>query len=902
MSQYWNGCGEKFAVRTLRDKQDENELVRQTSKEEEKDKGFRRMFCSHILAMELDAAHHGNHKATAISSLLNLLIKDYKGRKEDKGEPIAFEYFLSYLKISSRPFIVFDKIVKESVFDVQLLLTESILNNEQINMIIESTNKSYLKSSKELFSELIDQIVRVDFSAEQKMDLLMLLVKQLTEMKSNYFIRISNIQKVAKFVEKYDEKSKKKFYKQYLQQTKKLLGVSSDTSKSAWFHCELQSLDNTLGLPEDVFGNLVLENTRAYYDGIEKLCNNLRPNNLVSQYLCRERWYGTEYHYYDEYYKNREFGELCDSEIIQFIERTFRKGKEDVPDRERDNLIKLKPIESFELYFKKVKTRHESEQNNKRIKAMVNELTKELKKAQYRDFNAILTGRDDGKGKIDIDVMISLMASVQLMRLCKSHKESAEQKSKIEQVCFNIASLMEKILQARNVKIILECPLECDEWEDNIRCEYNKIVEKYSGHKHELFMNLLNKKEYLEIADSGVEQDIIEEVEVEVANRLMKYRENQTEECGYYVNSNDGYLIWEMGKSTDKRSLFVYAQFYKLNLPQDWQRIRSLLCMNYLLNSSVFNFKEIDYLFELILADKERLMYNLDKVHSHTAATVKSTQCELVRTEKEEVEGCYRSFVLTLLSDLQVSQVYRHSLKESYYCRKIGIYQRKCRDIFDVFYQGNQLIATNQQSTSGDIYLNIRIAFQQNGIDEKELSKDDELLSYGEANGGNEVFLLILALIMNAAGPNRGVVESIGQEKAINVYLSKTTEGCLRIANKCKDIPEDVQKINKELCFPPQRDKGISLWSVSRYVRGLISVLLCERLEKVKKSLPELNDNEIEQELRQLKDHIERLLGKEFYVKTDIRECRDGIKYFYMDIPILWEKYKDLFGTERREE
>jgi hypothetical protein len=196
----------------------------------------------------------------------------------------------------------------------------------------------------------------------------------------------------------------------------------------------------------------------------------------------------------------------------------------------------------------------------------------------------------------------------------------------------------------------------------------------------------------------------------------------------------------------------------------------------------------------------------------------------------------------------------------------------------------------------------IRIAFQQNGIDEKELSKDDELLSYGEANGGNEVFLLILALIMNAAGPNRGVVESIGQEKAINVYLSKTTEGCLRIANKCKDIPEDVQKINKELCFPPQRDKGISLWSVSRYVRGLISVLLCERLEKVKKSLPELNDNEIEQELRQLKDHIERLLGKEFYVKTDIRECRDGIKYFYMDIPILWEKYKDLFGTERREE
>jgi uncharacterized protein YlzI (FlbEa/FlbD family) len=66
--------------------------------------------------------------------------------------------------------------------------------------------------------------------------------------------------------------------------------------------------------------------------------------------------------------------------------------------------------------------------------------------------------------------------------------------------------------------------------------------------------------------------------------------------------------------------------------------------------------------------------------------------------------------------------------------------------------------------------------------------------------------------------------------------------------------------------------------------------------------LPELNDNEIEQELRQLKDHIERLLGKEFYVKTDIRECRDGIKYFYMDIPILWEKYKDLFGTERREE
>ena len=54
-----------------------------------------------------------------------------------------------------------------------------------------------------------------------------------------------------------------------------------------------------------------------------------------------------------------------------------------------------------------------------------------------------------------------------------------------------------------------------------------------------------------------------------------------------------------------------------------------------------------------------------EKAHSHTTEKVRKAQCEWVRMN--ENQSVHRSFVLTLLSDLMVSEVYRNSLKDEYY-------------------------------------------------------------------------------------------------------------------------------------------------------------------------------------------------------------------------------------------
>lgn len=911
MSHYWKTQVDKFEIQSLMDKQDE-QMVGNSLKIVPEENAFRRMFCSHIITLALEASRHGNKRENVINCFLKLLLEDYKERKKEFEQAVAFEYMLSYLKIISRPFHVFDKAMKETAFDIQLLLTEGLMNNNKTRTILSHVNKPYLKKSQSLFEKLIENIIRQDFSKKQRMDLFLLLMKQLTEMKSNYFIRINNIINIVNFAADYDEDARNKLYIQYLHQTKKLLGVSSDTSKSAWFNHELCKEENFQKLPEDILGNLILENTRAYFDGIEKMCRSLDLDYESVKFLCEERWYGAEFHQYSKFDEQIK-GENppSDIEISNFLEGSFRRGKESVPERDKVNLARSNPAEYFDGCLDKVTKLYDEQCKNRHITEIKEKLAGELKKAQYRDFRSVLT--DMGyisQDKFDIDGAVALFAGMQLMNLCNEYKRQSAPKGEIEVVCFHIACLMEKILGAKSVKIILECPLKSEEWKDDIIKEYNSLLEKNlqsEEDKARLTLKLQNKKEYLEIADSGVRPDIIEEVEAEIANRLILYRRNQTvQDEGYVIDKKDNYLIWEMGevgiRKKDERRLLIYAQFYDLNFPKDWQILRNLFCMNYLLNNSVFVMEDMDYLFELVLADKELLMYNMEKAHSHTAASVKTAQCDLVKLEEEE-EGSFRSFVLTLLSDLQVSQVYRQSLKKAYYQQNVDIRALTCGKVLDILYKNMPLMIVNQNRVcENDIYVKICTKFPEEGLineGECRLDKGEEILSYAYANSGNEVFLLLLALIMNAAGPQRADIET--QEKfnsgmgTICVYLTKSENGCLRIANKCGQENIDVKQINEELEFQPRRNKGISLWSISRYIYGLISILLRKEIELFKSGI-NTADNVILL-FEELKETISEALGDQFKVSVGVEKGYGGIKYFYMDIPILGEKYRNIFKS-----
>ena len=127
MADYWHICEDKFDRKWLRDKQEEISLGNDSiEKKTSQEKAFRRMFSSHICSIALADSLHGNYSEKAVSCLLELLNEDYENRKKESNQKEAFEYFLSYLKIVSRPFCVFDKTIREAVFDVLLLLAESI--------------------------------------------------------------------------------------------------------------------------------------------------------------------------------------------------------------------------------------------------------------------------------------------------------------------------------------------------------------------------------------------------------------------------------------------------------------------------------------------------------------------------------------------------------------------------------------------------------------------------------------------------------------------------------------------------------------------------------------------------------------------------------------------------------
>lgn len=907
MAQYWQKTNEKFKVKPLRDKQEE--VNREYGELTSEDKAYRRMVCSHIATKALSSNRHGNEKGNAVLCILELLIEDYVGRKEQFGQEMAFEYMMSYLKILSRPFMVFDKTIKESAFDVQLIMMDCILGESLVKELLGTTKKKYLEKSEEYFCFLVEEIIRKDFSESQKMDLFLLLMKQLTEMKSNYFIRVENIEKIASFVSNAEENglSSEKLYRQYLQQTKKILGVSSDTSKSAWFSKELSDKNAIGNLPEWVLQTLVIENTRAYFDGIDKLSKNIKNDKESVNFLCTKRWYGPEYKHYLNFKEKLDRKEKVeDEEIIKFLTATFRIDKDEVPEREMNSLEKGVPLEEFKRHFEKNRERHKDEKALSCIQNLKERINTELSKAQYRDFKSVLEDLGYIDYEADEDGAVSIGASVQLLQLCRTQMDHTSANSNIEEVCFQIACLIEKIIHAKEVKVILESPLECEMWKDEIRKKYNNLVEEcYSQEeRHRYSMKLQEKKEYLEIANSSMSPEVIEGVENPIARRLMKFKEYEAHHRnGLFVDKEENFMVWEMGATEtsgeEKRKFLLYAEFYDVDNIMIWKLLRNLLCMYHILNTSVFNIEDMDYLLELILADKERLLYNLDKAHSHTATTVRSAQYECAKRD-ETINNFFRTSILTLLADLQVSKVYRQSLKDGYYCKKVYQFKVKCEDIFDILFEKRPLVVMNYNSKESK-YLNVDIVLPTKGVideEELELQKEDKVLICEGGNAREELCLLIIALIMNAAGKKRGSreISETGQDEIldIKVYVTKTKDGCLRIANQYCGEKINADSVNQELEFPPRKDKGISLWSVSRYVQRTVSICLNKFMMRAHKNFLLMNNGERKKYLMELKEILEYSLGEDFAVKADIINKNNGIKYFHMDIPILVDKYKEI--------
>ncbi len=104
--------------------------------------------------------------------------------------------------------------------------------------------------------------------------------------------------------------------------------------------------------------------------------------------------------------------------------------------------------------------------------------------------------------------------------------------------------------------------------------------------------------------------------------------------------------------------------------------------------------------------------------------------------------------------------------------------------------------------------------------------------------------------------------------------------------------------------YPPQKNQGISLWSVSRYIKGILSIIIKHKLDSVDIKWEEYESKRVKNELLKLKQWMEKYLSNEYDIsvcrRTRISEENQEV-FFCIDIPLYAEKYPDaLFKEDKK--
>jgi len=811
MEKYWESEERKFSVQPLA-----KYLRHREGDDKRGERAFRRLVCTNNAMLFLKEQYHGNHKEKVLEQLLTLILT---GSAMHKGEEA--EYFLSYCKVLSRPFRVFDKAVKEAVFDFLLITCLCALSEKPYGEVIDSSEKKpYLKAGniKGRFLEL-EEFVKGFFNSERgQQDLIKVLLKQLTEMKSNFILREANMDQILSYADKLEAGAKNEFIRYYRYLIKKLTGISSDTSKCLW-------LDHMLKGKKEINGNeilqeIYLENVWIYQDALQKLHERVKLTGWQDPLAYRE------------------------------------------PDMEEE-LIRFE-TDRIEEY---------------------------ITPYQFKDFVSLLRlyGMENEEGELTREGKIFVAANYLLYRFISHEfinsgkKTDSAEEGNLGKVDY-IATCMKYIMRAKDIVVMMEFDAEYDMWENELIERYNALV---SGAKVSQKIPWDPKKEYLVLGSSEGKSggSTIKEKEVIKMAQDSPNKKNLTEKgCSY--NLKEGTLTWELGHATEY-PVYIFARWEKSQqdgmLETDrLNRIRSVLQYYWMLNESVFNKGNEGFFYEIARQRKQNTIHSRQKAHTHTKSDIRMEQYNHMLAV-EKYREYYQSDLLMLLADLNVSEHYRKSLSMEYYLSGVSFRPGKWDSQLSLFREMDTFYVVNSDT---DKATELRISYEVLFEGDLPLRGDEKVISIDCTNVERETFLLIYSLMINAVTEGRGYMEN----NCVTVYCSKTPEGRLRIANRVgKGAGEKTpEQIMEELRYPPEEEnQGISLWSMSRYIKSIIASILDGRLRE----LEGLESNIPEDTLTRLRQQIEKMLGEEFQLsiqRTDI----GGKKYFSVLLPVLAEKYE----------
>ncbi|RKJ04896.1 hypothetical protein D7X87_10005 [bacterium D16-54] len=830
MERYWRSEEKKFSVNSLVGYLKEREELRDKEEsgkdaEERKRRSFRRLICTNNSMIFLDERYHGNCRKEVFEQLMTLVLE---GSRIHQGEET--EYFLSYCKVLSRPFRVFDKAIKEAVFDFLLLVCLCTLTEKSYNQVIDrSKKKSYLKEDKIRKKILeIESFIKEFFDSEiQRQDLIKVLLKQLTEMKSNFIMRESNMQYILNYVKKIEEKDRNGFIQYYRYLMKKLTGVSSDTSKSLWLDqlfCkkEYEDLDE---IQKDIY----LENVWIYQDAIQKLSERVN--------------------------------------------------------RERDHLpepLNNETEEDLTVRF---------------IKFETEVLEEYITPYQFKDFMNLLQlyGMYSESHKLTDSGKIFVASNFLLHRFISSDFENGlkttdfSENGNLTKVDY-IAKCMKYIMSSKEVIIIMELDAEYDLWENKLMEQYNALLpDELASEK----MILKPKKEYIILGSSEEKGTVWTIREKNVVKILQEFQKrNSQPEKEYLYDFKEKIFMWELGHTTEY-PVYIFSVWEKSKQDGlsgiEWlNRIRSVMQYYWYLNNSVFNRTNEGFFYELARQRKKNALHSKQKAHTHTKNDIKLEQYNHMLA-KNKYGDYYQSDLLMLLADLNVSEHYRHSLTMDYYFKGVPYQPKQWDSPISLFAKMQEFYIINS-----DMEKAVKLMVSQELMFDEDfpLREDEEIVSFDYTNAEREVFLLMYSLMINAAIENRGRIEN----NCVTVYCSKTSDGRLRIANQVGEskTQKEPAQVMEELKYPPEEDnQGISLWSMSRYIKWVVASILDEKIKVFEKNKGFESNREWDpMEYRQLKRQILRLLGEEFQIFVEERE-NNGKVYFSIMVPILAEKFKD---------
>lgn len=825
MELYWRSEEKKFSVMPLgvylRNREEIERREKPKSKRRDRqDRAFRRLVCTNNAMIFLNEKYHGNCKEAVLEQMLMLILE---GSRIHTGEET--EYFLSYCKVLSRPFRVFDKSVREAVFDFLLMgCICSLFERSYSEVIAESEKKGYLER-EEIQGKLLEiELFVKDFfvTQSQKQELLKVLLKQLTEMKSNFIMRENVMERILEYVDSLESKSGEAFVRYYKYLIKKLTGISSDTSKSLW-------LDRMLyrGWKDgrtEVYRDIYLENVWIYQDAFQKLNERAKMEPEKWEMLLPDS-------------RGEEFGE----KLCRFEKR---------------------------------------------------ELDKYLKPYQFKDFISILQqykmyGAGNGltrEGEIFVAANFLLYRFISVDFESGSRPAGAMDKGNLTKVDY-IAACMKHILGAKEVVIVMEFDAEYDLWESKIIERYNALLPENMAQERIAWKA---KKEYIILGSSEEKSGswtIREKNVIKKAQEVQK--EESWEKKGYVYDSAERFFWWELGYATEY-PVYIFATWEHSGQDgileiERLNRIRGVMQYYWHLNNAVFNKGNEAFLCEIAQQRKKNAIHSRQKAHTHTKNDIKLEQYDHM-LHKELYSKCYQSDLLMLLADLNVSEHYRNSLTEEYYFKDNLLRPKRWNVINSPFVKQKEFEIVNSETTETiKMILSGKVLF-----DGDQPLRDDELIqAFDSTNGESDSFLLIYSLMINAVSNNRGKVEN----GSVTVYCSRTPEGNLRIANRIGENPGEKtpEQIMEELQYSPEEEnQGISLWSMSRYIKGMIASQLSEELKELEKSEPPLDVGT----LTGMKNRIQRFLGKEFQISVEKLELNKNI-YFSVSVPILAEKYEE---------